>query len=66
VTDHRDDVKAVKAACPHCKTEAEYLIDAEAYERYVAMKRQFPDIEVEAQHQTECAQCGQLFIISIE
>ena len=44
--DVRDDVKAVRAACPHCKTEAEYLIDDEAYETYVAMKRQFPDIEM--------------------
>ncbi len=39
-------MKAVRAACPHCKTEAEYLIDDEAYETYVAMKRQFPDIEM--------------------
>ena len=66
MTDDRDDVKAVKASCPYCRTEAEYLIDAEVYERYVAMKRQFPDIEMGVQHETECAQCGRLFIISIE
>ncbi len=59
-------MKAVKSVCPHCKTEADYLIDAEAYETYVALKRQFPDIEMGAQHETECVQCGRPFTIAIE